>query len=138
MSATHLGPYLAAPADSPDGPAPGAQALQTLLVAADADAAKPEGLRGVFDLLDREIGVLQGGGGEGDETVRGGGANFDQGLVLEPDHLGGGVAPGLVAAAAFLAVLVAYQVTNEGESNWFEGFQLLALYFVVGLAFYFA
>jgi Ca2+:H+ antiporter len=33
---------------------------------------------------------------------------------------------------------VAYQVTNEGESTWFEGVQLLALYVILGLTFYFA
>jgi Ca2+:H+ antiporter len=29
-------------------------------------------------------------------------------------------------------------VTNEGESTWFEGLQLLALYAILGLTFYFA
>ena len=29
-------------------------------------------------------------------------------------------------------------LTQEGESNWFEGVQLLALYAVLGLVFYFA
>jgi Ca2+:H+ antiporter len=29
-------------------------------------------------------------------------------------------------------------VTQKGESNWFEGMQLLALYAVLGLVFYFA
>jgi Ca2+:H+ antiporter len=36
------------------------------------------------------------------------------------------------------AVLIANLVTQEGESNWFEGVQLLALYAVLGLVFYFA
>jgi len=36
------------------------------------------------------------------------------------------------------AVLIASLVTQEGESNWFEGVQLLALYAVLGLVFYFA
>ncbi len=36
------------------------------------------------------------------------------------------------------AVLIANLVTQEGESNWFEGAQLLALYAVLGLVFYFA
>jgi Ca2+:H+ antiporter len=36
------------------------------------------------------------------------------------------------------AVLIATLVTQEGESNWFEGVQLLALYAVLGLVFYFA
>jgi Ca2+:H+ antiporter len=45
---------------------------------------------------------------------------------------------GFEVAAIFLAVLVANQVTNEGESTWFEGVQLLALYVILGLTFYFA
>jgi Ca2+:H+ antiporter len=36
------------------------------------------------------------------------------------------------------AVLIANLVTHDGESNWFEGVQLLALYAVLGLVFYFA
>jgi Ca2+:H+ antiporter len=36
------------------------------------------------------------------------------------------------------AVLIANFLTQEGESNWFEGVQLIALYVVLGLVFYFA
>jgi Ca2+:H+ antiporter len=36
------------------------------------------------------------------------------------------------------AVLVANLVTQDGESNWFEGVQLVSLYAVLGLVFYFA
>jgi len=35
-------------------------------------------------------------------------------------------------------VQIANLVTQDGESNWFEGEQLLALYAVLGLVFYFA
>ncbi len=45
---------------------------------------------------------------------------------------------GFELGAIVLAILVAHQVTSDGESNWFEGAQLLALYFLLGLAFYFA
>jgi Ca2+:H+ antiporter len=45
---------------------------------------------------------------------------------------------GFELGAILLAILVAHQVTTDGESNWFEGLQLLALYFLLGLAFYFA
>jgi Ca2+:H+ antiporter len=45
---------------------------------------------------------------------------------------------GFEIAAAVLAVVIANQVTQEGESTWFEGLQLLAVYVVFGLAFYFA
>jgi Ca2+:H+ antiporter len=38
----------------------------------------------------------------------------------------------------FLSVLIAIHVTSEGESHWFEGIQLLAVYAVVALAFAFA
>jgi Ca2+:H+ antiporter len=36
------------------------------------------------------------------------------------------------------AVLIANLITQDGESNWFEGVQLLALYAVLGLVFYYA
>ena len=42
------------------------------------------------------------------------------------------------SGALLFAVLIANLVTQEGESNWFEGVQLLALYAVLGLVFYFA
>jgi Ca2+:H+ antiporter len=45
---------------------------------------------------------------------------------------------GFEIAAVVLAVIIANQVTQEGESTWFEGLQLLAVYVVFGLAFYFA
>jgi Ca2+:H+ antiporter len=44
---------------------------------------------------------------------------------------------GLELGAILLAVLIANQVTQEGESTWFEGLQLLAVYAVLGLTFYF-
>jgi Ca2+:H+ antiporter len=44
---------------------------------------------------------------------------------------------GLELGAILLAVLIANQVTQEGESTWFEGLQLLAVYAVLGLVFYF-
>ncbi len=63
-------------------------------------------------------------------------------LVLLSFVIGPGPMPlvfnGFEIAAIFLGVLVAYQVTNEGESTWFEGVQLLALYVIIGLTFYFA
>ena len=45
---------------------------------------------------------------------------------------------GFELGAILLAILVANYVTQDGESTWFEGVQLLAVYFVLGLAFYFA
>jgi Ca2+:H+ antiporter len=63
-------------------------------------------------------------------------------LVLLSFVLGPGPMPlvfnGFEIAAIFLGVLVAYEVTNEGESTWFEGVQLLALYVILGLTFYYA
>jgi Ca2+:H+ antiporter len=63
-------------------------------------------------------------------------------LVITSFFLGPGPMPlvfnGFEIAAVILGVLVAYQVTNEGESNWFEGVQLLALYAILGLTFYYA
>jgi Ca2+:H+ antiporter len=45
---------------------------------------------------------------------------------------------GFELGAVILAAVIANQVTQEGESTWFEGLQLLAVYLVFGLAFYFA
>ncbi|MCW3016681.1 MAG: cax [Solirubrobacterales bacterium] len=45
---------------------------------------------------------------------------------------------GFELGAIFLAVLIAGNVTNEGESTWYEGVQLLAVYVVLALSFYFA
>ena len=45
---------------------------------------------------------------------------------------------GYEIAALLFAVLIANFTTQEGESNWFEGLQLVALYAVVGLVFFFA
>jgi Ca2+:H+ antiporter len=44
---------------------------------------------------------------------------------------------GLELGAVLIAVLIANFVTQEGESTWFEGVQLLAVYTVLGLTFFF-
>ena len=44
---------------------------------------------------------------------------------------------GLELGAVVMAVLIANQVTQEGESTWFEGLQLLAVYVVLGVVFFF-
>ncbi|MEK6327391.1 MAG: calcium/proton exchanger [Actinomycetota bacterium] len=45
---------------------------------------------------------------------------------------------GFELGAVVIAVLIASNVTHEGESTWFEGVQLLAVYLILGLAFGFA
>ncbi|HEU4658806.1 MAG TPA: calcium/proton exchanger [Capillimicrobium sp.] len=45
---------------------------------------------------------------------------------------------GFEIGAIILAILIANHVTNEGESHWFEGLQLLAVYAVLAFGFYFA
>ncbi|HEX8856978.1 MAG TPA: calcium/proton exchanger [Thermoleophilaceae bacterium] len=45
---------------------------------------------------------------------------------------------GYEIGALLFAVLIANFLTQEGESNWFEGVQLLAVYVVLGLVFYYA
>ncbi|HWA55202.1 MAG TPA: calcium/proton exchanger [Solirubrobacterales bacterium] len=45
---------------------------------------------------------------------------------------------GFELGAILLAVLIANYVTQDGESTWFEGVQLLAVYAVFGLVFYYA
>jgi len=44
---------------------------------------------------------------------------------------------GFELGAVVLAVFIAQQVVAEGESTWFEGLQLLSVYAVLGLTFYF-
>jgi Ca2+:H+ antiporter len=58
-------------------------------------------------------------------------------FVVGPDPMAL-VFNGYELGALLFAVLIANLVTQEGESNWFEGVQLLALYAVLGLVFYFA
>jgi Ca2+:H+ antiporter len=50
---------------------------------------------------------------------------FPMPLVLNGFELGG----------ILLGVLIALHVTNEGESTWFEGLQLLSVYAVLAIAF---
>ena len=45
---------------------------------------------------------------------------------------------GFELAAVTIAAIIANQVTQEGESTWYEGLQLLLVYVVVALAFGFA
>jgi Ca2+:H+ antiporter len=63
-------------------------------------------------------------------------------LVISSFFIGPGPLPlvfnGFELGAVLLAILIANVVTNDGESNWFEGVQLLALYVIVGIAFFYA
>ena len=43
---------------------------------------------------------------------------------------------GFELGAVLIAVLLANQVTHEGESTWFEGVQLLAVYAILAIAFF--
>jgi Ca2+:H+ antiporter len=45
---------------------------------------------------------------------------------------------GYELGAMIFAVLIANFLTQDGESNWFEGVQLLSVYTVMGVVFYFA
>ncbi len=63
-------------------------------------------------------------------------------LVIASFFIGPGPLPlvfnGFELGAILLAILIANTVTGDGESNWFEGVQLLAVYAIVGIAFYYA
>ncbi|HSB14820.1 MAG TPA: calcium/proton exchanger [Bryobacteraceae bacterium] len=56
--------------------------------------------------------------------------------VIGPRPLNLVFTPAEVAAVG-LAVLIVGQIAVDGESNWLEGVQLLAVYVVLGIAFYF-
>jgi Ca2+:H+ antiporter len=63
-------------------------------------------------------------------------------LVLASFVFGPGPMPlvfnGFELAAAIVAVMIANYVTQDGESNWFEGFQLLSVYAILAAVFAFA
>ena len=63
-------------------------------------------------------------------------------LVLASYVIGPGPMPlvfnGFEVAALVIAALIANQVTQDGESTWFEGLQLLAVYLIIAIAFFFA
>ena len=44
---------------------------------------------------------------------------------------------GFELAAVLLATMIAIHVAQDGESNWFEGLQLLSVYLVLGVVFFF-
>ncbi len=58
-------------------------------------------------------------------------------FVVGPDPMAL-VFNGYEIAGLLFAVLIANFATQEGETNWFEGVQLLSLYAVIGLVFFFA
>ena len=45
---------------------------------------------------------------------------------------------GFELAGLLIALITANLITSDGRSTWFEGLQLLSLYAVIGVAFYFA
>jgi Ca2+:H+ antiporter len=63
-------------------------------------------------------------------------------LVIASFFLGPGAMPlvfnGFELGGILIAVLAANYVTQDGESTWFEGLQLMALYVILGIAFYYA
>src|SRR5262249_8980506 len=63
-------------------------------------------------------------------------------LVLASFVLGPGPMPlvfnGFELAAVVIAAIIANQVTQEGESTWYEGLQLLLVYVVIAVTFGFA
>jgi Ca2+:H+ antiporter len=39
--------------------------------------------------------------------------------------------------AVFVTMIIANAITHDGESNWFEGVQLLCAYAIIAIAFFF-
>jgi Ca2+:H+ antiporter len=63
-------------------------------------------------------------------------------LVICSFFIGPGPMPlvfnGFELGAVLFAILIANVATRDGESTWFEGAQLLGLYAIVGIAFFYA
>ena len=58
-------------------------------------------------------------------------------LILGPAPMDLVFSKGLVLAM-FLAILITGQVAGDGRSDWLKGIQLLAVYLILGLAFFLA
>jgi Ca2+:H+ antiporter len=57
-------------------------------------------------------------------------------LVIGPEHMNLVFSKGLLLIV-FLSVLITGQVVSDGRSNWLRGVQLMAVYLIMGLAFFF-
>jgi len=55
---------------------------------------------------------------------------------LGPHPMNLAFGPGLVLVM-FLSILIAGQVAGDGESNWLKGVQLIAVYVILGIVFFF-
>ena len=44
---------------------------------------------------------------------------------------------GITIASIVLSIWIVGQISGDGESNWLEGVQLLAVYLILGILFYF-
>ena len=58
-------------------------------------------------------------------------------LIVGPFAMGM-VFNGYEIAALLFTALITVALTSDGESTWFEGVQLIAVYVLLGLVFYFA
>jgi Ca2+:H+ antiporter len=62
-------------------------------------------------------------------------------LVLASHFVGSGpmdlAFPGGLVLTVFLAVLITGQVASDGRSDWLKGVQLLVVYLILGLTFFF-
>ena len=56
--------------------------------------------------------------------------------VIGPSPMNLVFTPPEVLAVA-LAVIISGQISSDGESNWLEGVQLLAVYVILGILFFF-
>ena len=56
---------------------------------------------------------------------------------LGPHPMNLAFGPGLVLVV-FLSILIAGQVAGDGESNWLKGVQLIAVYVILGIVFFFS
>lgn len=56
-------------------------------------------------------------------------------LIIGPEPMDLLFGKGLILAV-FVAVLITGQIASDGRSNWLKGVQLLAVYLILGLAFF--
>mgnify|MGYP006170090333 CR=1 FL=1 len=87
----------------------------------EAEAAPPGRTEGTDEFIDRIHKALE----MGDDVARGLGVTTTRTRVWS------------IAVAVVLAIGIVGQISGDGESNWLEGAQLLALYVMLGISFYF-
>ncbi|MBV9033169.1 MAG: hypothetical protein JO182_01650 [Acidobacteriaceae bacterium] len=62
---------------------------------------------------------------------------MDRNRLQETSGIGIGSSLQIALVALVLTIAITGQIAGDGESNWFEGVQLLAVYLILAVMFYY-